>query len=452
MKRKKPVKKDELLSMNKYRTQAVSAVRVTREVFAAAFEENRPADRVLNALLRSNRQWGSRDRQWLSESVFAAFRWWGAFRWLSAGALPDSEREWARLLVGAWQLEAPGGLPEAAKVLLDQWKFPSSRPDSGVTLAVRLERVMRLWAEHEHCEMPEGGIRLLVPEWTPAELPSTVDVEQWIAFAQKRPPMWLRSQAVPVPELIAELQAAGLAPEVHPDLPDALKLMQARVNLYTLPAFRKGWFEVQDLASQYIGRVASPQSGERWWDACAGAGGKSLQLAELMRRKGTVVASDLREWKLEDLKLRARRSGFPNIQTRPWDGKALKPKQREMFDGVLVDVPCSCSGVWRRNPDARWTLRPEEVAELAALQLEILGRACQGVKPGGVLVYATCSVFERENRGVVEAFLAAQPDFALEPYPNPVNGAMTPGYAGVLPWEGDCDGMFAARFRRQKQN
>lgn len=162
-----------------------------------------------------------------------------------------------------------------------------------------------------------------------------------------------------------------------------------------------------------------------------------------------MVASDIREYKLEDLRLRARRAGFPNIMTRAWDGKAPRRRQQGKFDGVLVDAPCSCSGVWRRNPDGRWKMRPGEIAEMAALQREILDAASGGVRPGGVLVYATCSIFEAENQGVVLDFLAGHPDFVLDSFPHPLTGENLSGMMAVLPGMGDCDSMFAARLRRR---
>ncbi len=437
------------LDVRKLKTQGAGLVRVLAEVVPAALNQGRPADRVLNALLRANHQWGSRDRQWLSESVFAFFRWWGALRQLTGGATPEQPGDWALLAAAAWCLERAEA-PPAVRLLAEEWhlKLPPP-PSESETIDEKLRRVLGVFvpALYRRPDVPTAAC--LFPDWVRAELEPEADFDRLGEYCLRRPPMWLRIQGVAPETVLAALRAAGLNPERHPVLPDAVKLAQARVNLYTLDAFRQGWFEVQDLASQYIGRVADPQVGERWWDCCAGAGGKSLQLAELMRRKGTVVAGDLRAWKLDELKLRARRSGFPNITTRPWDGAAPTGRRRGCFDGVLVDAPCSCSGVWRRNPDGRWNLKPEEVAELSAIQFEVLGKAAMALRPGGKLVYATCSVFECENRGVVRAFLAAHPEFALEPFTHPLTGVECDGTASVLPWDGDCDGMFAARFRRQ---
>ena len=294
-------------------------------------------------------------------------------------------------------------------------------------------------------------IETLAPAWVREHLEPDFPFDRYLKSLCTRPPMWLRMQTENKESLLHELASAELTAEQHPYHKDAVAIRNAQINLFTLPAYCEGRFEVQDLASQCIGAACAPAPGERWWDACAGAGGKSLQLAELMQRKGTVVATDIREYKLEDLRKRARRAGFPNIQTRAWDGKGVRPQHRERFDGVLVDAPCSCSGVWRRNPDGIWTLKQEEIGETARLQARILEAAAPGVKPGGVLIYATCSIFKEENKEQVTAFLAKHPEFVLERFPHPLTGAMvSDGMLQVTPADADCDAMFVARMRKLK--
>jgi 16S rRNA (cytosine967-C5)-methyltransferase len=244
------------------------------------------------------------------------------------------------------------------------------------------------------------------------------------------------------------LRSYGLEAASHPFLESAIKIQGVKVNLHTLKEFNQGLFEIQDLSSQCIGLACAPKPGEMWWDACAGGGGKSLQLADLMNRKGSVRATDTRAYKLEDLKKRAARAAFPNIRTAPWDGTAPDPKRRATFDGVLVDSPCSSSGRWRRNPDARWIASKAWVDELSEIQMKILSAASAAVKPGGVLVYATCSMFQREDADNAARFLSKHPEFSLESFPNPLNGEMTDGSLLTLPWDGDCDASFVARFRK----
>ncbi len=414
----------------KLHTQLRTAATALRTVLCAAFGERRPADRTLSTFFRENRQCGSRDRQFVSEAVFAVWREWGTLRRLltddrreavESGRAGPSARELELLLAGA--------------VRLEKLDFPAARLLREMLPAEKMPR--RIPGE----ELPEWVGPLTAPEFP---------LERYRELLLRRPPMWLRAQVEAVDELVAALAAQGIPVRRHERACKALAVENARVNLFTLPEFRAGQFEVQDLASQAIGLVAAPRAGERWLDACAGAGGKTLQLADLMARRGTVVASDIRAYKLEDLRRRARRAGFPNIMTREWDGKPFRGRRKAGFDGVLVDAPCSCSGVWRRNPDGRWVLRPEEVAETARLQSSLLAAAATAVRPGGVLIYATCSIFKMENQDRVREFLEKHVDFAPEAFAHPLTGVPVPdGCLQLGPDDEDCDAMFVARLRRR---
>jgi 16S rRNA (cytosine967-C5)-methyltransferase len=176
-------------------------------------------------------------------------------------------------------------------------------------------------------------------------------------------PLWVRAQQDDAEALWDELRAQGLRPWVHRAVKAAAKL-GPEVDVYHLPAFQRGALEIQDLASQAVGLACDPDPGERWWDCCAGAGGKALHLAARMGGKGLVVATDVHEGKLKEAVRRARRSPFRNLTTRAWDGRHVAGKPGR-FDGVLVDAPCSAIGTWRRNPDARWTIDRQAIARLA---------------------------------------------------------------------------------------
>jgi len=167
-----------------------------------------------------------------------------------------------------------------------------------------------------------------------------------------------------------------------------------------------------------------------------------------MGNKGNVLATDIRGYKLDELKKRARRAQFCNIRMKAWDGEHLPSRHLE-FDGVLVDAPCSNTGTWRRNPDARWTKDAETVAEMAQLQRTILERVAPAVKPGGLLVYATCSLLQDENEQIVEEFLGKHPEFDADPLQHPVTGEVTAGHLRIWPDEADSDGMYVARLHRR---
>jgi 16S rRNA (cytosine967-C5)-methyltransferase len=273
-------------------------------------------------------------------------------------------------------------------------------------------------------------------------------MSELIAWLQRRPPLWLRIQHADARAVLKELAEVDPLIKPHLAIPNAASMGPTRASLYNAPVYKEGRVEIQDLSSQAVGAVCAPRPGQRWWDCCAGGGGKSLLLASLMGGKGVVVASDIRTYKLQELKHRARRGNFSNITTRDWNGGSV-PSDKATFDGVLVDAPCTGSGTWRRNPWARWTLRERDIDELAASQAKLLSNASTAVRPGGVLVYATCSMFKRENGTVVQAFLDSHTNFRLEPFRHPLlANEQTGGMVQTWPWDGDCDAMFVARMRR----
>lgn len=445
------------------RAQATLAATTIAEVLWQALVLGRPADRALAGALRANRQIGGRDRRLISETAFAVLRWWGWLQpaapapFLAALAAPPPAdgaqgpaalrgAAWAPLLGAAWVLEG-GDVPEAARLWLSL-ALPEASAIAVAQPGMSLVQRQRLLVPLLPADAAPPDPRRLLPEWAWNEIRPPRPELELLDWLQRRPPVWLRAQTADLAALRAELQTAGVEAQPLPSLPTAFHAPPPRTNLRTLPAFAEGRIEVQDLASQLVGHIGAPSPGQRWWDACAGAGGKALHLADLMARRGSVTASDIRLYKLEDLRLRARRAGFPNIRTREWKGKAL-PEHRGHFDGVLVDAPCSCSGTWRRNPDGRWTLRHDELAEFAALQGRLLANAAGAVRPGGVLVYATCSFFAVENEGVVEAFLASHSEFRLDPFRHPLQGTPVAGMLQTWPWDGDCDAMFVARLRHR---
>ena len=420
------------------RTRAARSESLLADVLHAVFSEHRPADQFLRRIFRQDRSIGGRDRRLYSDLIFAVFRWYGP--------LAKYSSEPAFLLAGAAAAERIDD-PSVAVLLTNAGLDPLRKEGlfEAETAVGRLNAFLRLSGI-------SGSIREseCIPEWIFSHLDFTPDAE-FFRLQQTRPPLWLRIQDRRPEQVIASLRHDGLGPVPHPRLEPALALPEAKVNLPALEAYRRGWIEVQDLSSQCIGLACAPEPGQCWWDACAGGGGKSLLLASLMCGKGVITASDVRENKFDDIRRRAKRAGFGNIRTRLWDGGTHLPVPENSCDGVLVDAPCSSSGRWRRNPESRWILTEERVNELAALQKQILDSAAKAVKPGAVLVYATCSLLREENRLNAEHFLAAHPEFELEEFPHPLTGEPVPGFLQILPGDGDCDASFIARFRKKGQ-
>ena len=412
------------------------------------FGDGRPADRMLAGFFRERRGCGSRDRAAVSAAFYAVARYYGAIRAMLPGEISSriergdadfAPEELAALAVTGLIFE--GEHPELAASLAKLYGLPEI---PALPAGADWEKRARAAASFAGAEEPPAPETLL-PTSLAERIPQ--DFSRLAHLMAKRPPMWIRLQNGGEEATLRELAAAGMTVRRHARVAAAAALSGGRINIFTLEAFRQGRFEVQDLASQCVGLVCAPKAGERWFDACAGGGGKTLELAELMKRRGTVIAGDIREGILHELKLRARRAAFPNISTLHHDGRV--PRGFHPCDGVLVDAPCSGSGVWRRNPGSAWKFRLDELAEYARRQYDILSRFSAAVKPGGVLVYATCSLFAAENEEVVKRFLRDHPDFALESGVHPLTGLVSDGFYHFDGFDDDCDFLFAARLRRK---
>ena len=278
-----------------------------------------------------------------------------------------------------------------------------------------------------------------VPDW--ARQVTGISADTVRAF-QAPPKLWLRARPGTGKELA---EALGDCVE-HPNVPDAIEF-QGEEDLFRSAEFHAGKFELQDLSSQAVGLVCAPRPGQTWWDACAGEGGKTLHLCDLMRNQGTVWASDRAEWRLAKLKRRAARAKLFNYRVKAWTGNEHLPTKTK-FDGVLVDAPCSGVGTWGRNPHARWTTTLNDVNELAEIQRELLHKISESVKPGGRVVYAVCTMTRPETSGVVEDFGRRHPEFAPIEFSSPLLETAHASTMMLFPEQVRANGMFIAAWRR----
>jgi 16S rRNA (cytosine967-C5)-methyltransferase len=260
--------------------------------------------------------------------------------------------------------------------------------------------------------LPDFGLRQKLSNWSVPEFANFISEQNYF------PPLWLRAQGgKSLDELARQLTKEGVKTSRAAAPVEGLNATGGR-GLHETTPYKTGQVEIQDLASQQIATAVAVQPGQKVWDTCAGAGGKSLAIASRMNNKGVVVATDLHAYKLDELKRRAKRADFSNIRTFTWDGQAplrlpLEVARQKGFDWVLVDAPCTASGTWRRNPDARWRFDPSDCQELTALQYQLLEKAQFSVRAGGHLVYATCSWLAAENEDQVARFLQQHADFSL---------------------------------------
>lgn len=350
------------------------------------FGDNQYADKVIERVLKSNPKWGARDRAFIAENVYEIVRWYRLLYEIDGGE-PQDEAAWWRMF-GAWQILNGQELPE--------WKeFKGLDPKAILARRKKLESVRKI-RESIPDWLEERGARELEVAWEP------------VLHALNEPaPLVIRVNTLKMDadSLHQLLLAEGVQTERLEG--DGMKVLQ-RKNLFSTQAFKQGFFEVQDYASQQVAPFLQAEPGMRVIDACAGGGGKSLHLASLMQNKGRIIAMDTEGWKLDELKRRARRAGADIIETRIIDSTKIIKRQENSADRLLLDVPCSGLGVVRRNPDAKWKLDIPFIERVRQTQQEILQSYSRMLKPGGLMVYATCSILPSENEQQVQSFLESQ--------------------------------------------
>ncbi len=369
--------------MSKFYAAQIEAI---AEALQNIFENGAYADREIARVLKADKRRGSRDRAFIAEHTYGVVRYYRLYAHL-AGGEPRHKSDYWRLI--------------GVHLLLNGFVLPDWREFQGLNMSdlqdqLALARTQRALRESIPDWLDELGEEQLGAEWT-----ST------IAALNQQAPVVLRVNRLKADQATVQRALATEEIVTEPLDADAL-LVTERRNLFRTKAFRDGLFELQDLSSQRAAPALEVEPGQLVIDACAGAGGKSLHLAALMENKGRLLSLDIHGWKLDELKRRARRAGVTNLEARPITNSKVTKRLTAKADRVLLDVPCSGLGVLRRNPDAKWKLYPEAIDRVVAEQTDILSRYSRMVKPGGKLVYATCSVLPRENERQVETFLASE--------------------------------------------
>lgn len=421
-----------------------------------AVEAGQHADRAMNEVVRRFRLQGA-DRLAVRRWFYGVLRWQGRYD----AALQGVQGPWAdpvcrnaaRLaLCAQWDMQADADwFGDLATALIERGQRQGARllrklasHMRQLPLRTAASRWTSLAAEYSH---PEWMVRRFAAEY-PA------DYLALLSANNQEPPITLRVNPLKtdVAGLRERLAHEGIQTAHCQYSPLAVRVF-SEGDVFRTTAFRDGLFELQDEASQLLGWVLDPKPRGLIIDACAGSGGKTLLLAGLLRNRARIVSVDIYEAKLARLRERARRAGVSNVQTLQIEPGGIHPNLAGAADAVMVDAPCTGLGVLRRNPDAKWRIQEKEVAELAARQFGILAMWAQAVKPGGVLVYSTCTLTHAENQDVVHRFLQTHPDFVVEPVSQRLPGmgeafATADGYFQALPHRQGTDGFFAARMRR----
>ncbi|MDD3375071.1 MAG: RsmB/NOP family class I SAM-dependent RNA methyltransferase [Candidatus Omnitrophica bacterium] len=418
--------------------RALSYSNAISEIFYAVMRKRYPLDREIKNYFRKHKECGSKDRFLITESLFSLFRWYGWVKGKLPNNQPENPLKSKKFCVGLsavlWLDNQP--FVQFMEILYDAAGIDATWLKSSPDLIEDKIKGLSHFFKIRKCDVLD-----LVPEWFRKEIKDD-DLRSMIEPFQKRPPIWIRVQNNAEEIVFKELKNLGIDLAQHEGISNAFKLSTSKLNLKDIESYQNGLFEIQDLASQCLGLACGVSADQSWWDVCAGAGGKSLLLADQMKGQGKIVATGNRE----EIKKRATRANFKNICITDLDKIVLS---QHSFDGVLVDAPCSCTGTWRRNPDLRWTSLRNVCEQSACVQKEILEFAFKKVKPGGVLVYATCSLSVQENEDIVSHFLKTSPEFALEDFFHPLTGKPTGGMMHVKFDLDDCDATFAARFRRK---
>mgnify|MGYP001221615294 CR=1 FL=1 len=304
--------------------------------------------------------------------------------------------------------------------------------------------VQRLGILHSY---PDWIVQVWLEQFGPAE------TEQLCLQLNRPPAIDLRVNLLraTVEQVATAMAAAGIETHPVPSVPPALRLTQHSGAIPDLPGFQAGWWMVQDAGAQLVALLVDPQPGDVIIDACAAPGGKALHLAELMHDRGTIWACDRTDVRLHRLQQNCARLGLHSIHLVSGDSRDL-PQFKGLADRVLLDVPCSGLGTLNRHADARWRQTPQSVQELSQLQAELLDQATTWVKPGGSLIYATCTLHPAENEEQLQHFLTRHPTWQLEPPPqdSPIAAFTTPaGWIKLLPHHHQMDGFFMGRLRQR---
>ena len=389
-----------------------------------------PADGVVSRYFREHRELGHADRAFVAETVFAVLRRGRSLEARCAGRLSDRNRLLVALAVTrGWSQRELAPVLKAGE---EEWLAAArAMPEAGFGTAVR-------------CDLPD---------WLYERLEAQFGADELLALAQalnQPAPLDLRVNTLKANReaVLARLAADGIAAIPGPLSPLAVRLRD-KPALAKHPLFLEGAFEVQDEGSQLLGYLLEPKRGEMVVDFCAGAGGKALLLGALMKNTGRLYAFDVSDKRLAKLKPRLARSGLSNVHPARIEHERDQKIKRlaGKVDRVLVDAPCSGLGTLRRNPDLKWRQDADSVAELATKQAAILDAAAKLVRPGGRVVYATCSLLTAENDAIVDSFMARHPDFTLTPAATVLarHGIALDGdLLRLLPHRHNTDGFFAA--------
>ena len=380
------------------------------------FQDKKYADKVLERLLKAHKKWGSADRQVVSEIFYDIVRWKKRLEYyMGEGTKPSNIYN----LILAY-------------LLWKKVKYKKFDEFDGIKTGGILSKL-------DKKTFPTKAIEHSVPDWLAGLFEKELGAkwEKEMSALNEQAPVILRANSLKISaeNLVEILKEEGVNSFVLRGYPDAVQLEEKK-NVFLTSAFKEGFFEVQDASSQKIAELLDVKEGMRVVDACAGAGGKTLHIAALMKNKGQIIALDIYEWKLAELKRRAKRAGAFNIETRFIEDNKVIKRLHNTADRLLIDAPCSGLGVLKRNPDSKWKIDEDFINRIKTEQENILQNYSKILKKGGKMVYATCSILPSENGEQVRKFLSENAEFAFVKEEN------------IMPSDG-YDGFYMALIERK---
>ncbi|MCU0588333.1 MAG: 16S rRNA (cytosine(967)-C(5))-methyltransferase RsmB [Syntrophobacteraceae bacterium] len=429
-------------------------------------------DRLIRTLMGRHSGLDARDRALLTELVYGTLRWQGRLDWhiaqlsrVPGGKIQPGIRILLRM--GIYQLlflervPAHAAIDEAVKMTKCLHRAHLAGFVNGILREAARRENRWDWPSPEDDPVEHLAVTTSHPPWFVGRMTRELGLEGARMFCEANngvAPLTIRvNRAKAEPAQVMDwLKAHGVHAEPSPYLEDAVRLRGIRSDLSRLAIHVEGWAQAQDEASQLIGNLVSPRGGERILDLCAGFGGKTTHIAALMKNHGEIVAVDASAWKLEELQRNAARQGITGITTAPGDLMHLDPGRIGLFHRVLLDAPCTGFGTLRRNPDIKWRRHPKDPYRFSQIQRQYLEKAADLVREGGVLVYATCSVFREENEDVADAFTEAHPGWTPERaedfLPNTCRSMTDRGFFRSWPHLHGVDGFFGARWRKERSS
>jgi 16S rRNA (cytosine967-C5)-methyltransferase len=397
-----------------------SMVDTIAKSFSEVMEEGRSLDQVISFWIKENPKWDNFYRGFFAETLMESVRWWRLLNLCVNNTFGANSKDLYKLMVLSYFLI------KAKDVRVGDFLQPPQQVD-----------ILRYYEQIKG----ERAIAESIPDWLDILAFNEIG-ESWIdeiKALNSLPPIILRTNTLKTTkdELFKRLANEGFS-VTNLSNSDAIMLTK-RADIFKSKTFFEGHFEIQDLSSQQVAPFLQVEPGMRVIDACAGNGGKTLHLANLMKNKGKIIALDNADWKLDELMKRAARAGATIIEQRQITTTKVVKRLKDGANRLLLDVPCSGLGVLRRNPDSKWRLTLEKLQELKVLQAYILDKYSQMVKPGGKMVYSTCSILPSENNLQIQAFIARS------------NGAfILEEEKSISPAKSGFDGFYMARMKRNK--